>query len=274
MVDVKDTITGIDYSYHLEPRVKKNFDRWKEDVIKKDTDKVVLVDGRERSGKSLLTFQFARYIDPSFCIDRICFTPSDFLRAIRDAKKGQVVVFDEAFRGLSSKSSISKINKSVVQAMMECGQRNLILFIVLPTFFLLETYAATLRSNDLVHVFVGRSGRRGYKVYSERLKAKLYHHGKKRGFDYSFPTTRMTGKFYNKWVINEQEYREKKNQALMDITDGKVDELVEDDTMFLMKAIKELKEKNKYTWKRIGEALGKDGHAIEMRYFRHSPLIL
>ena len=274
MVDVKDTITGIDYSYHLEPRVKKNFDRWKEDVIKKDTDKVVLVDGRERSGKSLLTFQFARYIDPSFCIDRICFTPSDFLRAIRDAKKGQVVVFDEAFRGLSSKSSISKINKSVVQAMMECGQRNLILFIVLPTFFLLETYAATLRSNDLVHVFVGRSGRRGYKVYSERLKAKLYHHGKKRGFDYSFPTTRMTGKFYNKWVINEQEYREKKNQALMDITDGKVEELIEDDSKKYYKLIKFVREKYKTQWKEIGLAVGKTPESERKWFERRTGLIL
>lgn len=211
MVEFYDPITNKKISYHIDKKIKLKWDKLKEGRLKKiDEDRCYLVDGRERVGKSVFTFQQAKYIDPSFNIDRVCFYPDDFLDQIKTAKEGQVVVFDEAFRGLSSKASQSKVNKKIIQALMEVGQRNLIIFIVLPTIFLLELYAAVLRSNALFHIYKDPSGKRAFKIYNYKKKSILYNFGKKKGFSYSFPRVKLNGRFFNIYAINEKEYRKKK----------------------------------------------------------------
>ena len=165
MVEFYDPIQKIDISYYIDKKLKENWDKLRKgQLIKKDDDKVYIIDGRERAGKSTFATQQAKYLDPLFNIDRICFTAEQFLYQIRNAPKGSVIIFDEAFRGLSSKASQSKINKSIVEAMMEMGQRNLIVFIVLPTVFLLEIYAAVLRSNTLFHIYKDKSGKRKFRI--------------------------------------------------------------------------------------------------------------
>ena len=161
--------------------------------------------------------QQAKYINPNFSIQDICYSPDQFLERLRNAPKGSVIVFDEAFRGLSSKGSQSKINKKIVQAMMEMGQRNLVIFIVLPTFFLLEMYAAVLRSHALFHVFKDKKGLRRVRIYNYQKKSLLYNTGKKKGFSYSFPKSNIHCRFYNIYAINEKEYRKRKYDALLEV---------------------------------------------------------
>jgi len=208
-------------TYHIEPRLKVKWDRLREGKLQhKDEDRCYIVDGRERTGKSVFALQQAKYIDPSFNIDRVCFTPEEFLKQIREAPEGSCVIFDEAFRGLSSKGSQSKINKMIVQAMMEMGQRNLIIFVVLPTIFLLELYAAVLRSNALFHVYKDKKGKRQFKTYNYQRKSQLYNYGKKKGFSYLFPKVSVKstgGKFFNIYSINEKAYRKKKLESLQGI---------------------------------------------------------
>ena len=205
-------------SYYISKRLVKAWDKIKGGFLAgKDEDRVFLVDGRERTGKSVFTFQQAKYLDPTFDVSRVCFKPEEFLKCIRTAKKGQVIVFDEAFRGLSSKSALSKTNKAVVQAMMEMGQRNLIVFIVLPTFFLLEMYAAVLRSEALFHIYKNKAGRRKFRVYNYQKKAELYKIGKKKGFSYDWPKVKFRDEFYNIYAIDEKEYRAKKDKALIEM---------------------------------------------------------
>lgn len=214
MVHFYDPVQSIELSYHVDEHLKVKWDKLNDGrLIKKDEDRVYLVDGRERTGKSVFTFQQAKYIDPTFNLSRVCFTPDEFLHCIRTAEKGQVVVFDEAFRGLSSKASQSKVNKKIVQALMEMGQRNLVVFIVLPTFFLLEMYAAVLRSNALFHVYKDKNGDRRFRIYNYNQKSILYQVGRKKGFSYKFPRVKIRGRFFNKYAINEAGYREKKAKS-------------------------------------------------------------
>ena len=210
-------------TYHIDPKIRVKWDKLREGKLqKKDEDRCYIVDGRERTGKSVFALQQAKYIDPTFTVERVCFTPEEFLQQIREAPSGSCVIFDEAFRGLSSKGSQSKINKKIVQAMMEMGQRNLIIFIVLPTFFLLELYAAVLRSNCLFHVYKDKKGKRMYKTYNYAKKSQLYNYGKKKGFSYRVPKVSVKatgGKFFNIYAINEKAYRKKKLESLKD-TEG------------------------------------------------------
>jgi hypothetical protein len=206
MVEFVDVLTGVTLSYHLDKKLKDRWDKLKGGKLASiNEDRVYLVDGRERTGKSSFVFQQAKYIDPTFNVDRICFRPEDFLNQIRTVPKGSVVVFDEAFRGLSSKSTRSKTNKAIVEAMMEVGQRNLIIFIVLPTIFLLEIYAAVFRSECLFHIYKLKSGssdgvkHRAFKIYNYQKKKQLYLRGKTKYFSYSKPyISKAKGRFFLK----------------------------------------------------------------------------
>ena len=214
MVQFFDPIKNIEISYHVDEKLKIKWDKLRNGILeKKDEDRIYLIDGRERTGKSVFAFQQAKYLDPTFTLARVCFTPEEFLKAIRTALRGQVIVFDEAFRGLSSKSTQSKVNKAIVQALMEMGQRNLIIFIVLPTFFLLEIYAAVLRSNCLFHIYKNKSGNRCFRIYNFSQKSLLYKVGKKKGFSYKWPIVKQRGKFFNVYAIDEDSYRKKKLES-------------------------------------------------------------
>lgn len=205
--------------YYLDDRLKAKWDKLKNyNIIDNDEDRVYITDGRERAGKSLFTIQQAAYLDPTLNLDRICFDGMEFLEAIKKAKPGQNVIFDEAFRGLSSPKSRSEINSLIKTCLMESGQRNLIVWIVSPYVFLLDMYAALLRSVALFHVYKNKKGGRGYfKVFNEKKKAMLYQMGAKKGWSYSLPQTQFKGRFYGKYPFGddfEAAYRAKKAASL------------------------------------------------------------
>lgn len=204
---------GEEDSLYMDDRLHRGAIKTKDRLIKKDADDVYLVDGGEGAGKSVFAMQFAKAIDSSFNIERICFTPDEFIKAIQDAQKGQAIIYDEAYSGLASRQSLSEINKLIVSMMMEMRQKNLVVIIVLPTFFMLDKYVAIFRSRGLFHIYQSR-GRRGYFLYyNNKNKKKLYLLGRKL-MDYRLPRVDFRGKFYGKYVVDEEEYRRRKDYAL------------------------------------------------------------
>lgn len=189
------------------------------------------------SGKSTFTFQCAKFIDPTFNIDRICFTAEQYLEVIRTAPKGSVVVFDEAFRGFSSTGGITKINKLLIQAMMEVGRRNLIIFIVLPSFSLLKDYMAIHRSKALFVIYEKqKKSYRAWRCYTKEKKSKIYYKSKRNYGIMPFVQTRLKGKFFAKSIeangktervpyetFDSKEYDKKKDNAFRDKKDEKKD---------------------------------------------------
>jgi len=179
----------------------------------KDFDWVWVVDGPEGSGKSVLAQQLAKTVDPTFDLDRMCMTPTEFTRAVLKARKGQCVVFDEAFTGLSSRSSLTEVNKLLVSLMMEMRQKNLLVIIVMPTFFLLDKYVALFRARGLFHVYL-KGGKRGRWVYFNNQKKKLLYLKGKPLYSYAYPKSSFKGRFQDQYMIDEKGYRAKKEEAL------------------------------------------------------------
>ncbi len=211
VVEVQDPKTKKIYEYYLDEKIKKQIDeKVKPSLEKKDEDYCILIDGRERQGKSVFGFQIGRYIDPSLSLNRICFSSDEFRKAILNAKKGQVVIFDEAYRGFGSTSALSEVNKILRAMMMEMGQKNLCVIIILPTFYLLEKYVALWRTRVLIHI-----RRKGYfSCFNARKKQELYLNPiGKRNYSYSHVKTGFKGRFYGKYAIDEQQYRKKKAEA-------------------------------------------------------------
>jgi len=202
------TING--ESYHIDNKLNKIWNRNSLETIKKqNTDKVYIIDGRERIGKSLFTIQQMGKIDPEVFKDpqtfvsRICFSADEFNKVCRDVRNG-VIIFDEAFRGLSSRSALSKVNKKIIQTLMEMGQNNNIVFIVLPSFFLLDIYPAMLRSDGLFHIAISKKdGKRVFYGYDRGDKNKLYQMGIRKGWKY-YVKTKFIGRFFGKFPGGEE----------------------------------------------------------------------
>jgi hypothetical protein len=200
-------------TYYLDGYLKSNLDIGK-NLLRQDNDIVFLIDGAERAGKSVLAQQIAKYIDPTFNIDRIAFTPRQFMNAVKGMNKYQAVIYDEAFTGLMGRTSIQFVNISIVRMLAEVGQLNGCLLIVAPTFFDLDRYAALWRSKALLHVYRGSKFERGYfRYFGFENKKRLYIEGKK---DYSYQRIRpdFSGRFTNFYTIPEAQYRALKYSSL------------------------------------------------------------
>ncbi len=207
-------------TYYMDDNLKRNLDdKVKPALHKKDKDYFIAIDGGEGSGKSTLAFQIGKYVDPTLDLDRVVFTPEEYKNAIFRAEKGQCVIYDEAFTGLSSRSALSTINRTLVSLMMQVRQKNLFVIIVLPTIFLLEKYVSLFRTKVLIHVYENK-GKRGYfRIYSKKLKMGLILDKAAKTYGYKVRTPRrMKGRFYGIFALGkkkiEEKYREKKMKAL------------------------------------------------------------
>lgn len=210
LTKTKDTKDKEIIQYYIAPPIVEMLNSAKALVLEKDWDRVYLIDGNEGAGKSLLGLQLGYFFDKTLDISRITFSGQEFSKAIANAKKNQVVIFDEAFNGLSSSGATSKLNRLLVSKLMECRQKNLFIIIILPTIFLLQKYAAIFRSKGLFHVYSLKNGTRGYyKYYNYQSKKLLYLLGKKM-YSYQKPYIGKSWRFLGKYPINEEEYRKKK----------------------------------------------------------------
>jgi len=212
-MNVEEVQTTDELGFSMDGYLKKNLEMAKA-VVKKDWDMVFVVDGAEGSGKSVLAQQAAYYCDRTINIDRICFTPKEFKNAIKSAEKYQAVVYDEAYTGLSSRAAMSLINRTLVTMLAEIRQKNLFVFVVMPTFFDLDKYVALWRSRALLHVYTKENFERGYfSFFNVDRKKALYLFGKK-FYSYSATKANFIGRFPKPYVVDEEIYRKKKMESL------------------------------------------------------------
>ena len=129
-----------------------NLNGIRKDFLDQENDYLLVVDGREGSGKSSLALQLAEYIDPEFCVSKIAFSGREFLNIIGTVKDGSAVVFDEAAEGLYSAESLTPLNISISKALMISRVKRLFIIIVIPSFFVLNKYVKLFRLGLLLHV--------------------------------------------------------------------------------------------------------------------------
>ena len=163
--------------------------------------------------------QIGRALDPTLNLKRVVFSPDEFREAVYKAKKGECIIYDEAFTGFSSRSSLGVINRVLVSLSMQMRQKNLFVIIVLPTIFLLDKYIALFRAKALIHVYESK-GRRGYfRIYNYKLKKLLILLGQKTfSYQNKLVRTNFRGRFYGKFALGEEkieeDYRKRKDKAL------------------------------------------------------------
>jgi len=204
--------------YYLDDRLKKKTDeKIIEALEKRDKDFFAIVDGGEGTGKSWFAIQWGKYVDPTLDLSRIVFTPDEFKEAVFKAEKKQCIIYDEAFTGMGSRSSLSSINRYLVSLAMQIRQKNLFVILVLPSVFLLDKYFVMFRSKVLVHIYENKGIRGYFRIYNpKKIKALIFYGAKTMSYSKKV-YTRFKGRFYGKFGLGEEletEYRIKKSKAL------------------------------------------------------------
>ncbi len=201
--------------FFVAPIVQQQLGKVKKRVLTKDRDFVMVIDGEEGSGKSVLAQQIAKFLDPNFTLDKIVFNSDDFLKIIKDpkTKKGSCIVLDEAFAAANNRASLTEVNRSMIGVATEMRQKNLFIIFCIPSFFDLDKYFALWRCRALFHVYFTPTEERRYIMFPKDHKKYLYLTGKK---TYSYKKPRSPYPpfaFPNHYTVDEEDYRFKKSTA-------------------------------------------------------------
>lgn len=208
-----------DKQFYLDGNLKKIVDLCIE-RHRKGWDNVIIIDGKERAGKSTLAKTIAYYYawatGKTFNIDNVFFDPEKMLEyAVNN--RDSVIVWDEcAFGGLSVQWQ-NKIQQKLNSMLMVTGKYHHLYIFIIPSFFRLNKYLALDRSIALLHVYSPDLVKRGlFSCFNERQKLWIYNSNKKSEM-YASPT--FTGRFTlakTDTILDEAEYERKKDKAIQD----------------------------------------------------------
>lgn len=157
-------------SVTLDSRFRKEVDNFYWNVIRNDIDMLVVVVGKERAGKTTLSKHTGNYINairseywglPESYIPKksISLSPYRFAKSVQDAgtdegvpTPGGVLIYDEAVTGTGARRSASTPNVAINTILMQCGMKNLAMFMNIPSFFGLDQNCRVRRVAMVCHV--------------------------------------------------------------------------------------------------------------------------
>lgn len=203
---------GLEYS--MDGYLVTLLTHFKDAVHNHNTSAVFIIDGRSGMGKTTLAIQIATMLYPTFDLKHVYFTPESFLEGLAAAEQFSVHVFDEAMI-LSNRSTMSQINKMIVQAMSMIRSKNIFIIFNINSVFDLDKNLALSRADLLLHVYGDNLIDRGNfaaffksKGQEDRLK-QLYLLGKKY-YSYSKPKANFYGSFTSRFILDKEEYEKAK----------------------------------------------------------------
>jgi len=203
-------------NFYIDGYLKSKLDNVKK-IISKNWDAVILIDGKERSGKSTLGFVCAWYLsDGKVTINNISKDTEDAIRKIETLPDKSILFVDEGSMSFSSKDAMRREQRKIMKILDVVGQKNLCIIIILPSFFDLLKPIATRRARFLLHVYTDEELNRGrFSYFGEKKLKKLYEYGKKNFGSYDKPESDFIGRFTDFKVPFFEEYLKLKRETLM-----------------------------------------------------------
>lgn len=167
LVPSVDALEGLGEFYRSEPN-EDGVNVWDELSVRRywlsmwraavdnDYDVAILIDGPSGRGKSALALSIGMELDPtltpSTLSDHVAFTATEFLDCIERAKAGQVVIYDEAVRGLLSSDTFAAEQKAIVTAFAIIRAKNLIMLLLVPEVWQIAKSFRSRRAGWFIHV--------------------------------------------------------------------------------------------------------------------------
>jgi len=162
------------HSYYLNQFYKQYvLDKIIPKYIKRKWDMVIIIEGKVGAGKTTLAIQSGYYLDPTLTIDRICFTLPQFEKAIDDGKTGQVVIYDEAVTSMLSAEAFKWETIALIKKITQCRKKGLIIFLLIPSIFMLQKFFAIFRSHFDLRVLSKHGNRGSFLFYNYNAKQEL-----------------------------------------------------------------------------------------------------
>lgn len=119
----------------------------KKAVSEQDQDRVYVLCGRERTGKSNMAMWLAKQLDPAFNEDRMCFSAQELMQKAEKLPPGSAIVLDEAIKGGFGRDAMAGDNKDLAKFLVVCGTLNLHIIVCFPNLRFLDSYIKDHRAN-------------------------------------------------------------------------------------------------------------------------------
>jgi len=206
-------------------QMKPAFDFIHSFILKKDKDWITLITGYEGCGKSTLGLLLCLGVDPEFVIDRVCFSPEEFKKVVKNSKRGQAVLIDEGALLFYSRDSMKTETKDIIKLFTAMRQYNLFVIICVPNPLLIDKYLRDYRIRNVVRIV--KTGR--FFIYNQKNSQKIRKDKKtdkikwpKPNFRGSFP--KLSGELWNNYkkkksgqiftTLEKDDVKRKKRQTL------------------------------------------------------------
>lgn len=203
--------------YYMDGYLKANLDYVKKRVLEHNNMLVCIIDGRVGTGKSTLASQCAYYCsDGSFDTVHECFTLEQFEKVLKESKKGDAIVLDEAFEILNKRKTQSTANMQILSMLQQMRAKQVFIFIVLPSIYDLDKNLILNISDLLLHCYRKDFGRRGqFACYNRQNMKELWIRCRQ---NYSYPRKiakpNFIARFTGYFPIGYEAYEKKKISAL------------------------------------------------------------
>ena len=149
MVMIKDRSGGDAFS---APKFLYDFaQRVKQKINFEDSECLIIYFGGTGTGKSHSAMELGYIIDNTLSIDRVNFDQTEFINAILNAQKGQVVIADEGISIAFSRAAMTKNNRLVMELMNQIRQKNLCVLMCVPDILSLD-WMILNKANAVVYV--------------------------------------------------------------------------------------------------------------------------
>jgi len=206
-------------TFYLNSRIKSSLDIILKKAIPKKWDCLLIVWGREGSGKTSFASQVAGYLDPKgFCVDRVVFNPTQFETVIESVPDESAILWDEAITGASSSEHASRIQQSIIKRLTQIRKKKLKIILCFPYLDMLNRYFIS-RCMGSYYIYANGFDKRGNGIFfSSRKTERLYNLMKiKFRYDYrkavSSSRSSFRFNFASTLIMDEPSYEQKKDGA-------------------------------------------------------------
>lgn len=117
-----------------------------------DKDHFAVFSGLEGEGKTTFASQVCAWVDPTFSLDRYCFSISDFIDALKDSEQTNAILLDEGGQLLFSRDAMKLSSKLMARASMIMRRKNLFIAICIPNFHFLDSMIRDHRVQTLLQI--------------------------------------------------------------------------------------------------------------------------
>jgi len=156
--------------------IKRYYDR----MVRQNKNWLGIMTGPTGSGKSYSALSLAETLDPSFTIDRIVFSPQDFMRIFDDdkIKKGQMVIWEEAGVTIGARDFQTKVNKAINYFIQSFRSKNTGVIFTLPSMMMLDAQVRNLAHTLMQPVSIDKENKlaiiRLYEIQHNPLTGETY----------------------------------------------------------------------------------------------------